>query len=473
MDPNDPKASIYKLTSADVAFGQSWQDWMDAVDLGADFYDGNNDGLYNPIDLNGNNQWDPDEDKPDLILDETYWCVFDDGVPSNLRRWQSEPQGIEIRQTIFASASAGALANTIFVRYRIMKTGTIADTLKDVYFSLWADADVGDSGDDLYGCDTLRQGVFFYNDSTDLAYGDSVPSFMMDMLTGPHSYIPGLTFIDLNGNNTFENGIDTPLDTALNYLGPLGITILPGAKNLQLSSCITNRNSDGSEPINTTEARNYMLGLTETGEILDPCVWQFGEVRGGIPCNLVNPYFWCSGDPVANIGWIYTVDRDMRGVGSVGPFTLVNDQEFEVLIGYEIDRSTTPLSGITAVRSISDAVQIFYENNFGYPIVSVEDELQVVSSFMLEQNFPNPFNPSTKIKFTIPSVIASEAKQSQMVSLKVYDILGNEIATLVNEELSPGEYEVEFNAINLPSGIYFYQLSSGVFIQTKKMVLMK
>jgi hypothetical protein len=187
----------------------------------------------------------------------------------------------------------------------------------------------------------------------------------------------------------------------------------------------------------------------------------------------VNPYFWCSGDPVANIGWIYTVDRDMRGVGSVGPFTLVNDQEFEVLIGYEIDRSTTPLSGITAVRSISDAVQIFYENNFGYPIVSVEDELQVVSSFMLEQNFPNPFNPSTKIKFTIPSVIASEAKQSQMVSLKVYDILGNEIATLVNEELSPGEYEVEFNAINLPSGIYFYQLSSGVFIQTKKMVLMK
>ena len=101
MDPNDPKASIYKLTSSDIPFGQSWQDWIDAVDLGADFYDGNNDGIYNPVDLNGNNQWDPDEDKPDLILDETYWCVFNDGVPANQRRWQSEPQGIEIQANNF------------------------------------------------------------------------------------------------------------------------------------------------------------------------------------------------------------------------------------------------------------------------------------------------------------------------------------------------------------------------------------
>jgi hypothetical protein len=308
---------------------------------------------------------------------------------------------------------------------------------------------------------------------------------MMDLLTGPYSYIPGETFIDVNANNIYENGIDTPLDTAINYLGPLGIRIFPGAKNLQLSSCITNRNSDGSEPLNTTEARNYMLGLTETGEILDPCVWQFGEVRGGVPCNLVNPYFWCSGDPVANIGWIYTVDRDMRGVGTVGPFTLVNDQEFEVLIGYEIDRSTTPLGGITAVRVVSDEVQDFYENNFGYPIVSVYDELPLVSEFKLEQNYPNPFNPSTKIKFTVPFV-ETYRDASLLVSLKVYDILGSEVAALVNEELTAGEYEVEFSGHsdegqNLPSGVYFYQLriggpetSSGQgFIQTKKMILMK
>ncbi len=98
------------------------------------------------------------------------------------------------------------------------------------------------------------------------------------------------------------------------------------------------------------------------------------------------------------------------------------------------------------------------------------------------QNFPNPFNPSTKIKFTIPSVIASGAKQSQSVTLKVYDILGNEIATLVNEGLVAGEYEIEFSSLSdestfggqdLTTGIYFYQLRVGEFIQSRKMVLLK
>ena len=97
--------------------------------------------------------------------------------------------------------------------------------------------------------------------------------------------------------------------------------------------------------------------------------------------------------------------------------------------------------------------------------------------FNLEQNYPNPFNPNTKIKFTIPNVETRHASSLQMVTLKVYDVLGNEITTLVNQELSPGEYEVEFStetSIKHPaSGIYFYQLSAGEFIQTKKMVLMK
>ena len=110
--------------------------------------------------------------------------------------------------------------------------------------------------------------------------------------------------------------------------------------------------------------------------------------------------------------------------------------------------------------------------------VGVENEQKLnPTSFKLEQNYPNPFNPSTKIKFTIPSVVASGAKQSQLVTLKVYDILGNEIATLVNEEKPAGEYEVEFNpasSIKHPaSGIYFYQLKAGSYIQTKKMVYLK
>jgi len=185
MDPNDPKASIYRLSINDAPFGLSWQNWIDAVDLGADFYDGDGDGIYNPVDLNGNNQWDPDEDKPDIFLDETYWCVFNDGVPSGQRRWHSEPQGIEVRQTIFGMSSPGELGNTVFVRYRLMNTGLVADTLKDVYLSMWADGDIGNYMDDMYGCDTLRQGLYFYQNTPDAFYGNQVPSFMIGQLTGP------------------------------------------------------------------------------------------------------------------------------------------------------------------------------------------------------------------------------------------------------------------------------------------------
>jgi hypothetical protein len=83
---NDPRAQLYKIRYDDLPFGQSWQDWVDAVELGADFYDGDEDGIYNPIDLNGNNQWDPEEDQPDLLGDEMLWCVYQDVVPATQRR---------------------------------------------------------------------------------------------------------------------------------------------------------------------------------------------------------------------------------------------------------------------------------------------------------------------------------------------------------------------------------------------------
>ena len=90
--------------------------------------------------------------------------------------------------------------------------------------------------------------------------------------------------------------------------------------------------------------------------------------------------------------------------------------------------------------------------------------------FGLFQNYPNPFNPSTKIKYTIPSVGTSLMK---LVQLKVYDILGNEVATLVDEEKPAGVYEVQFNPGDISSGIYFYTIKSGDIYQTKKMIYQK
>ena len=101
----------------------------------------------------------------------------------------------------------------------------------------------------------------------------------------------------------------------------------------------------------------------------------------------------------------------------------------------------------------------------------VEGNKTLLTGFELLQNYPNPFNPTTTIKY----VIANVAKQfaGLLVQLKVYDVLGREVATLVNEKQTPGNYSVKFNASALTSGVYFYTLKAGKFISTKKLVLIK
>jgi hypothetical protein len=108
--------------------------------------------------------------------------------------------------------------------------------------------------------------------------------------------------------------------------------------------------------------------------------------------------------------------------------------------------------------------QIDYNGNYEYSDV-IEIDAFSIDEYALEQNFPNPFNPSTKIKYSLP--------YSSLVTLKVFDALGNKIETLVNEEKPSGSYEVKFDASKLSSGIYFYKLQSGSFVETKKIILMK
>jgi hypothetical protein len=111
----------------------------------------------------------------------------------------------------------------------------------------------------------------------------------------------------------------------------------------------------------------------------------------------------------------------------------------------------------------------------------VQSEMQPLS-FKLEQNFPNPFNPSTHFRFTVPEAHqlnessrrpSAETGKLHLVSLKVYDVLGREVATLVNENRSAGNYAVDWNASGFASGVYFYRLTAGGFSSTKKMILMK
>ncbi|GBD86590.1 hypothetical protein BMS3Abin03_00511 [bacterium BMS3Abin03] len=477
---NDPNAIIYVVNSTDSAFGTSWHMWTNAVDLGADFYDGNGDGVYNPVDLNNNGVWDPNEDMPDLLGDRTLWCVYYDGVPAIQRRWNTvNPQGIEIKQTVFAYAMAnGSLSNTIFIRYRIRNTGLLSPKLDSVYFATWADPDIGQYDDDVTGSDVLLQAGYSYNHNSDGEYGNQPPTFLADQIGGPTVYIPGETFIDNNGNGEYDEGIDTPIDTAQVMRGQnLGIRTFPGAKNMSISSFVEYLNGDPAlnDPSNKEEARNYMLGLNRIGEVIDPCTFNHGVVLGGVDCSTVDPFFWFSGDPVTNVGWISTDQEDVRQMLTTGPFTLKENEEKEIFVAYIVGQGSTPLGAIPVARQWSHDDQIYYDNNFDITVSDVSsDNTSVVDEFQLFQNYPNPFNPSTKIKFTIPQFpLLGGDGRGGLISLKVYDVLGNEVATLIDEQKPAGTYEVVFNAGSLSSGIYFYTLQYNNSILSKKMILLK
>jgi hypothetical protein len=158
---------------------------------------------------------------------------------------------------------------------------------------------------------------------------------------------------------------------------------------------------------------------------------------------------WLVGNDSLGV-FLFTDDGDSLGsrndgLTNLNIHTLTIDNNDYVYAGTDNGVWRRPLSEITAVE---------------------EEQIAVVpTEFLLSQNYPNPFNPNTKIKYSVP--------QSSNVVIKVFDVLGNEIETLINEEKPVGTYEVTYYATNLPSGVYFYQLRAGSFVETKKMILLK
>ncbi len=468
--PGDPQNKIYVINSSDSAFGTSWQDYRNAVNSGADFYDGNNDGVYDPVDLNGNNSWDMNEDRPDILGDVTAWCVYNDGVPVNQRYFYQNPLGLEIQQTIFAYSqnTAPFLTNTIYIRYRILNTGTEFSSLDSVYFSSWSDPDIGDPSDDNFGTDSLLNSGFSYNKNFDLLYGINPPAFYSTILQGPFSFIPGVTFVDLNSNGIFDEGFDTPLDSAINNRGPeLGKDFVPGARNQDLNSSMLNINADPflGHAHNKTEARNYILGKLKNGNVINPCNFTYGHVLNS-NCNDVNPYKIFSGDPLTNTGWLSKNGYNIFTLTSTGPFNLTTNKPVDIIIAYNVGRGIDNWNSIDKGRAVTKTSINFYNSNFTDFSVDTKHDVSLhLNNFELLQNYPNPFNPTTNIRFRIANL--------RFVSLKVYDVLGREIETLVAEEKPAGIYEVKFDASSLSSGIYFYVLKTENFYSPKKMILLK
>jgi hypothetical protein len=142
---------------------------------------------------------------------------------------------------------------------------------------------------------------------------------------------------------------------------------------------------------------------------------------------------------------------------------------------YNDSSSTVTFSGGSALLNVTvpgygTAIYILSDSLKRIVVPSVTDVARAAASTMpakfgLEQNYPNPFNPSTTIRFAIPA--------AGMVSLKIYDVLGREVSGLVNSTMQAGSYQVQWNAVGMPSGMYVYELRAGSFVDMKRMMVVK
>ena len=192
-----------------------------------------------------------------------------------------------------------------------------------------------------------------------------------------------------------------------------------------------------------------------TQNLLVPKYDEFGNIY--IPCTISNPSFYTD-ISIIKLDTDDNLEYELLYIHNNSETISENAVDL-----YIVDEDNFVITATEA--GIAEAYNIL-TLRYGSNISSIDNNIsQPISTFEMKQNYPNPFNPSTNIQYAISS--------RQFVTLKVYDVLGKEIATLVNEEKATGKYAVNFNAGSLASGIYFYKLQAGDFVQTRKMILLK
>jgi Secretion system C-terminal sorting domain len=218
--------------------------------------------------------------------------------------------------------------------------------------------------------------------------------------------------------------------------------------------------------------RNYLIGgsLPNGSELnVKEFSWGNGDSLGS-EADLINPKYMFSGNPVIRDGWLNITENDWKFLNSTGPFQLEKGKPIELIYAYIVGRGDSPLNSVTIAKEYALEIHKFYKSNFTQLPVDVKMKKNNPRQFSLSQNYPNPFNPSTTIKYKVPSTVKGETSN---VKLVVFDVLGREVATLVNQEQQAGNYEVEFDASGISSGTYFYRITSGEFSASKKMILLR
>jgi len=218
---------------------------------------------------------------------------------------------------------------------------------------------------------------------------------------------------------------------------------------------------------------NELIGYAAGGILLK-------TINGGLPVELFSFSAECVDNDVL-LSWTtasetnnkgFEVERSIKNsklkIKNFEPIGFVNGKGTSTELNYYSfkDENLSPGKYLYRLK------QIDFDGDFEYSN-EIEVEIGLPDKFELYQNYPNPFNPTTKIRYSIPFVETHGGASVQNILLNVYDVLGNEITTLVNEEKPPGVYEVEFDGSKLSSGVYFYQLRAGSVVNNKKMIYLR
>jgi hypothetical protein len=421
---------IYKISRGDNAGSNpDYANWHLMIPYGAPY-----------IDVNINHQYDPGVDSIGIrnAVQVIFLCMTD-GFDSTHNVGEGFGGGIT-NPKLFSQIAWTAwcydrsdLKDVQFIKWTIINKGT--NPWNSTFLSLICDPDLGDSEDDYIGCDTTKKLGFCYNgDNYDPQYGTAPPAVGIILHKSPFG-LTSFTYFTNTGSSP------PPCESDPNGEPPQAYSLMKGLKK---------------------DSSNFMIPT----------------INPPIPTKYVY-----TGDPETNTGWTEYKGSVQNCGGNTGNIVNTNpygDRRFILSSGAEnysvnpndtiiiyasqlIAQGSSNLNSVTLLKNLANVAWSVYNGGFSVGIQKISSN--VPSGFALYQNYPNPFNPTTNVRFTISNV--------QFVTLKVYDMLGKEVATLVKEKLASGTYEVTFDGSNYSSGIYFYRLITDGFSETKKMVLMK
>ncbi|WP_456426631.1 T9SS type A sorting domain-containing protein [Rhodocaloribacter sp.] len=443
-----PYDRIFKVSDEDLrAFDRDGtltddlRDWP--YDLGAPVVDG--DGIPGNYDLAGG-------DRPEIWGEQTLWWVMNDAGNAH-ETTGTPPMGMEVQVRAFAANGVPgfadfvpAVANATFYHFRLILKGE--EPLHEMYFGWWTDGDLGNATDDFVGTDTTLRMGFQYNaddfDEGSDGYGEAPPAVGFLLPQGP--------LVNDDGKDNDHDGVVDEPDERLRFNHSIYY--------------------NGYDPRDRTpDWYNYLRSRWPDGMPL--CFG--GEGSSRVTCEQPTPFIW-PGDPVTRAYWseLNLDGNGNRNLGSdrtlllsSGPFSMNPGDTQDLVLAIVWARGKNHLDSITELRKAGRFVNEDLELLTRFDAFPEEPPVpernpDATGFYLMRDNYPEPFSEHTTIRYELP--------RAEHVRLSVHDVLGREVAVLVDAEQAPDVYDVTFKAGGLPAGVYLYRLVTRTVVITRRMV---